>query len=232
VEKAIFDLRLAFGGKDLRSAWPLLSGNTAVRQALTHLLKKGHDLHQVLEEFANRGKQLDNCYKRISGALDLLDVFAESGRSDAILWMETRGQGLLLYQTPLDIAPLFRSRIEATGCHCIFTSATLSVNGDFSHFAAQLGIPDVRAETWDSPFDYRTQTLCYLPEGMPDPRDAAYTSLVIDKAVPPERKSRVPTVLASNTGCLSPARRTDVPSLILLVTAAAAARRGRGSRLS
>ena len=184
VEKSILDLRLAFGGKDLRSAWPQLSGNTAVRQALTHLLKKGHDLHQVLEEFANRGKQLDNCYKRISGALDLLDVFAESGRSDAILWMETRGQGLLLYQTPLDIAPLFRSRIEATGCHCIFTSATLSVNGDFSHFAAQLGIPDVRAETWDSPFDYRTQTLCYLPEGMPDPRDAAYTGMVIAKAVP------------------------------------------------
>ena len=40
------------------------------------------------------------------------------------------------------------------------------------------------------------------------------------------------TVLANSTGCLRPTRRTEVPILILSVTAPAVARTVRGSRLS
>jgi ATP-dependent DNA helicase DinG len=183
VEKAVRDLRLAFGVKDQRSAWHQASSE-AVLEALQHLLVTGHDLHQMLAEFANRGQQLENCYKRLSDALNRLEAFTKSSPAESIQWLETRGQGFLLYQTPLDIAPLYRCRIDATGSLCIYTSATLTVNGDFTHFAAQLGLGDVRAEGWDSPFDYRTQALCYLPQAMPDPRDEAYTDRVVEAAIP------------------------------------------------
>ena len=184
VEKSVRDLRLGFGRQDQRSAWHLLSGKAAIRDALAKLMSRGHDLHQVLEQFANRGKQLDNCYRRLAGFLDLLDVFMEGREQGTILWLETRGQGFLLYQTPMDIAELFRSRMEEYGCQSIFTSATLSVNDDFSHFAGQMGLADINARSWSSPFDYRAQALCYLPEDMPDPRDEAHTRTVIDRAVP------------------------------------------------
>ena len=48
----------------------------------------------------------------------------------------------------------------------VFTSATLAVAGDFSHFIERLGLED-RCETLciDSPFDYARQALLYLPHG-------------------------------------------------------------------
>ena len=184
VEKSIRDLRLAFGRPDQRGAWHQLSGNQAIRESLDNLMNKGHDLHLALEQLANRGKQLDNCFKRLAVFLDLLDIFVEGRQSDSILWLETRGQGFLFYQTPMDIAALFRARITDYGCQSIFTSATLSVNGNFSYFSGQLGMDDFPARTWDSPFDYHTQSLCYLPDNMPDPRDAAHTRAVVDMAVP------------------------------------------------
>jgi len=58
---------------------------------------------------------------------------------------------------------------EATQAAWIFTSATLSVAGDFQHFARQLGIDDPHAISLESPFDYAAQALCYLPANVPDP---------------------------------------------------------------
>jgi len=184
VEKSVRDLRLAFGKQDRRSAWHQISGNQQVSEGLAVLMNKGHDLHQALEQFANRGKQLENCFKRLGNFLDLLDVFMEGRQTDSILWLETRGQGFLFYQTPMDIADLFRVRMDDYGCLNIYTSATLSVNGNFSHFASRMGMLDINARSWSSPFDYRAQALCYLPDDMPDPRDEVHTSTVVDRAVP------------------------------------------------
>jgi ATP-dependent DNA helicase DinG len=220
MEKSVLDLRLAFGSGDQRSSWHQVYAGAAVQQALTLLLRKGQDLHQVLEDFADRGKRLENCCARIAAALNQLDEFTDTGSSDSIQWLETRGQGFLLYQTPLDIAPLFHARITASGCVCIFTSATLSVNGDFSHFSGQLGLADVRVEAWDSPFDYRSQTLCYLPEGMPDPRADSYTGRVIEMAIPVIKLTRGRAFLlftshrALNQAAAIISSRLDYPILV------------------
>jgi ATP-dependent DNA helicase DinG len=66
----------------------------------------------------------------------------------------------------------------------VFTSATLSVGGDFSHFATRLGLQDAATLQIDSPFDYETQALLYLPEGMPEPTSPAYVPAVIEATLP------------------------------------------------
>jgi len=52
------------------------------------------------------------------------------------------------------------------------------------HFAGQMGLDHVNTAIWNSPFDYPSQTLCYLPEGLPDPRATGYTDDVIRQAIP------------------------------------------------
>ena len=66
----------------------------------------------------------------------------------------------------------------------VFTSATLSVNRQFDYFSARLGLKEVKTRDWDSPFDFTTQSLLYLPRGLPDPRSQEFTGLLVERAVP------------------------------------------------
>ena len=189
-EKAIRDLRLSFSGEDKRVAWAGLKETADVSAALSTLLDKMDAVYQVLEDFAGRGKSLDNCHKRTGTALAYLDQFNDREEDEYIRWLELRGNGFFLHRTPLDIADVFRTRISEYDCLSIFTSATLSVNRRFDHFSAQLGLEEVKSVSWDSPFDFKTQSLLYLPRGLPDPGTPGFTGSVVEKSIPLLRLTR------------------------------------------
>ena len=184
LEKALRDLRLSFPREDKRVAWAGLKETADVSAALSALLEQMAAVSQVLEAFADRGKLLDNCHKRIAAALAMLHQFNETEADEYIRWLEIRGNGFFLHQTPLDIADVFRTRMGEYDCMSIFTSATLSVDRRFDHFSAQLGLEEVKARGWDSPFDFKTQSLLYLPRGLPDPRTSGFTESLVEKSVP------------------------------------------------
>jgi ATP-dependent DNA helicase DinG len=66
----------------------------------------------------------------------------------------------------------------------VFTSATLSLGEDFTHFTSRLGLGDAGTLKIDSPFDYERQSLLYLPTGLPEPQDPSFVTEVITRAVP------------------------------------------------
>jgi ATP-dependent DNA helicase DinG len=67
----------------------------------------------------------------------------------------------------------------------VFTSATLAVGEDFSHFCNQLGLDaETRTEKWDSPFDYAHQALWYVPKGLVEPSHAEFVERVLDASLP------------------------------------------------
>jgi ATP-dependent DNA helicase DinG len=72
----------------------------------------------------------------------------------------------------------------------IFTSATLALDGDFSHFQSQLGLDTAQTGHWPSPFDYARQALLYLPPGLPEPSAPDYTERVVELALPVVTASR------------------------------------------
>ena len=183
-EKAVRDLRLSFPRENNRVAWAGVKETEEVAGALSTLLEKMAGVHKVLEDFAARGKALDNCHKRVVAASALLDRFNEREEDEFIRWLEIRGNGFYLNQTPLDIAGVFRSRMEDSGHMNVFTSATLSVNRQFDYFSARLGLEEVEARGWDSPFDFNTQSLLYLPRGLPDPGAHDFIGRLMEKAVP------------------------------------------------
>ena len=103
-----------------------------------------------------------------------------AGRRPAI-WSEDRVRGTL----PARLTPLRgRRRSSATEARrpraWIFTSATLAVGEDFSHFLGRIGAPTANAVRIESPFDFESQAMIYLPEGMPDPASREYTARVVD----------------------------------------------------
>ncbi|HXD52158.1 MAG TPA: ATP-dependent DNA helicase, partial [Burkholderiales bacterium] len=75
-------------------------------------------------------------------------------------------------------------QVESTGRAWIFTSATLAVARDFTHYTHELGLANAATGCWDSPFDYLSQGLLYVPRALPPPNTREHTDAVVDAALP------------------------------------------------
>ncbi len=101
-----------------------------------------------------------------------------------IRWLELTPHAVLLHATPLNVGERFARQVEEGARAWVFTSATLSVRGDFRHFLAELGLEGADTGYWESPFDYPNQALLYVPQAMPDPNAPDYTRACVEAAWP------------------------------------------------
>ncbi len=189
-QTALKKLRLVFSKKDKRIAWQEIINENTSHCDIEEFQNSLHEMEKNLDELSQRSKSLDNCWRRCGNFISMLETFLERESDDMIQWVETKGQGFILHQTPLDISQSFQSRLAEYGCNCIYTSATLAVADDFNHFSSRLGLTEITAQTWHSPFDFTRQALLYLPTGMPDPRESGYPDAVVNAALPVIRASR------------------------------------------
>lgn len=104
--------------------------------------------------------------------------------------VETTQRGFALSLMPFDISVRFQAMLQARRCAWIFTSATLSLGEDFTHFSARLGLAEIATLKIESPFDFERQSLLYLPVGMPEPASPAYVAAVMETALPLIEASR------------------------------------------
>jgi ATP-dependent DNA helicase DinG len=182
-EKAVRDLRLVFGVYDRRITWVDISGEDTVSKTLTCLLNTLQQVLDSLSVVSERGKLLENCCHRCNHQFDFIESFTESVSDDYVQWVEVRGKSFYLNRTPVDIAETFQARLASYDANTVFTSATLAVKNDFSHFSRQLGLDSMRTQVWESPFDYQQQALLFLPETLPDPRTPKFIEEFIQTAV-------------------------------------------------
>jgi ATP-dependent DNA helicase DinG len=103
---------------------------------------------------------------------------------ETVRWIEVFTHAVQLHQTPLSVAPIFSKQRAGVPRAWVFTSATLSVKNDFTHYAAQMGLSSERSMTLPSPFDYPNQGLLYVPRDMPPPSAPHFTDAVLDAAIP------------------------------------------------
>jgi ATP-dependent DNA helicase DinG len=179
LESIIHQLRLALGQTDRRAAWSEVAGDVALQSALQQLAECLQQLLDWLEIAAERGKRLESCRARAALISERLTLLMNSASSEYIHWFETFRTSFRLNLTPLNVAPVFRSCMEALPSAWVFTSATLAVGDSFEHFAGQLGLDDARRLKLDSPFDYQRNALLYLPENMPAPNERHYVDAVV-----------------------------------------------------
>ncbi|MFN7086303.1 MAG: ATP-dependent DNA helicase [Burkholderiales bacterium] len=184
LDKAARDLRLACTEDSARLPLHALKGAAAFESALAGVIKKLNIINELLESQAPRSEGLEKCRQRAAELAAQIARWRE-GRDDGyVRWIEVYSHSLQLNATPLSIAGIFRKQMEDHVRAWIFTSATLSVGGDFSHYGNELGLDDAATASWDSPFDFRNQALLYAPPDMPDPNTRDYTRAVVDAALP------------------------------------------------
>ncbi len=188
LEKAARDLRLAFK-KEGRMAADATQSIKEFAPALKTLGEKLKNLAGLLEKQAERSEGLENCWQRAQELVAMLKVWqnvapAATPANGVVRWLEVFHHSLQLNTTPLSIADIFAKQISGHPRAWIFTSATLAVKQNFSHYQHEMGLLEARTACWDSPFNYQEQALLYVPQNLPEPNTEGYTDAVVQAALP------------------------------------------------
>jgi len=173
-----------------RGSWQQLISDETVRSALQALDGSVHSLAESAEELHGRARGMDGCIDRVRELQLRLDRFDAGQAPGEVRWFEKRGRGFAIHITPLDVSSAFSEFRENMDASWLFTSATLSVGGDFRHFTTQMGLDDAETLQLDSPFDYPNKALMWLPDELPEPRDPEFVPALLDIAVPLLEASR------------------------------------------
>lgn len=184
LDKAARDLRLVFA-EDV-GRWPLetVRDRKGFEPAFVDAGAALDELVAHLENQAQRAPGLENCWQR---GRELAAAYARwqgPPPAETVRWVEAFSHALAFNTTPLSVADIFKKQIEGSARAWIFTSATLSVKGDFTHYRRQLGLLDAASASWESPFEYGRQAILYAPPGMPEPNTPGYTRAVVEAALP------------------------------------------------
>jgi ATP-dependent DNA helicase DinG len=125
-----------------------------------------------------------NCARRGATLANGLAALRELADDSGLRWVDATQSGLLLQYTPFEIAERLREYVQARPCAWVFTSATLAIGEDFSHFAARIGLGEARTLRIGSPFDYRDQARIFLPPRMPEPQHPGFAARFIEVCAP------------------------------------------------
>ncbi|MDQ3185729.1 MAG: ATP-dependent DNA helicase, partial [Pseudomonadota bacterium] len=195
MEKAARDLRLTIEGENTRMPLVAVMKNAGFGGALDDLLTRLDALAAMLESQAERSEGLENCWQRAREITGGLKRWRDEAEAEGFVrWVEVFSHALQLNATPLSIAEIFNKQLSGSPRAWIFTSATLSVKGDFSHYNGEMGLDmrlnASRSACWDSPFDFANQALLYVPTSMPEPNSREYTEEAVKAALPVLKASR------------------------------------------
>ncbi len=185
LEQAVREFRLALEGLPQRGSATRLNAHAAAGAGLALLDTALAELCAGLSGLVDSSPGFAACADRADAALMRLRRWREGQTlDDDVRWFELTQRGFTLQRTPLDVSGPLRDYREASRAAWIFTSATLAVDGDFSHISTRLGLESPRELLQASPFDWRRQALCYLPRGLPEPNARDYGAAVVEKARP------------------------------------------------
>jgi ATP-dependent DNA helicase DinG len=160
-------LALMGDGRHLVKDFQGLAGMDSLIGALREAgreLKKQEDFSGMWETLARRAGEL----------VSELEVFRSGTLENYVSWIERRGRGVFLEACPVDVSGMLRERLFEHVPSCVLTSATLTVAESFEYFRQRIGMDSGRELSLSTEFNVRSQTMLYVPKGMPDYRHPNY----------------------------------------------------------
>lgn len=159
--------------------------NSEFRRAGGELSEVIKQLTTQLDPLREHDDQTGHLHRRLESMQENFAATLNKDNEDRyIFWFRQykghKGQkgGFSLHATPLQAATLFAEKSKPYNANWIYTSATLSVVGDFSYFKKCLGL-NCDDATLGTPYDYQKQAALYIPSGIPDPGSRKQTSAFV-----------------------------------------------------
>ena len=155
-----------------------------IREPLDKLRLALGELNTAIAEIVDASIELEKLHEQLAGATERLALLADDDAWDGLRWVEINPRSLRINLTPLDVSATLSGLINNAHQAWIFTSATLAVGEDFSHFASRMGLNNVTGLTFPSPFPVEQNGLVYLPPDLPQPSEFGHTESVLESVVP------------------------------------------------
>ncbi|MFT5837661.1 MAG: ATP-dependent DNA helicase DinG [Flavobacteriales bacterium] len=184
------DLRILFPENTAKGNWRQMLSRDDVKTQINKLTDSLDILHEVLKLHLGRDKDLDNIYERVSESKGKLARLTDTTQLGVSLWYETTMRHVVLHLTPLSISKKFADFIAEPKRSWVFTSATLMVDGGFSHFQKQMGLDNATTLSLDSPFDYPNQAMLCVPRFLPEPNAREMRATLLDISIKVVKASR------------------------------------------
>lgn len=182
LQTAIRNLRLAAPRKEGKHQ--LSEVLPDIRDALHELRVALGELQEALLDFIDASVELEKLHEQLVSVIERLAVLASEESWDGLRWLDVNPRSLRLNLTPLDVSATLNSMINNPQQAWIFTSATLAVGDDFSHFLSRMGLTGTTALTFPSPYAVADNGLVYLPPDLPEPSNPLHTSASLEAIAP------------------------------------------------
>jgi ATP-dependent DNA helicase DinG len=153
------------------------------------------DLHEALKSLEHRvtseEEQLEvsAAATRVFEFNNTISALLNQNMKEYVYWLEVtpkkRFTRATLRGMPINISEELHEQVFSKIDRAVLTSATLTTNRSFEHIKERLGCAPKEESTLDSPFDYSSQALLYLPQDMPEPGEAVaeYVSALADRTL-------------------------------------------------
>ncbi len=155
-----------------------------LREPLDELRMAIAELATALSEFCDASVDIEKVHGQLGVAGERLALLVSEDAWDGLRWLEVNPRSMRLNLTPLDVSSTLSGLINNDYQAWIFTSATLAIGEDFSHFTSRMGLSDVTGLTFPSPYAIDQHGLVYMPDGLPQPSEFGYTEEVLEKISP------------------------------------------------
>ena len=186
--KAVRQLRAEAPHKEGR--YELAAVMADLRTSVDTLRDALQGLQQTIRALADNSVEADKLHEQLIDIIERLTVLVSEDSWDGLRWLDVNPRSLRLNLTPLDVAETMRGVVGAAHQAWVFTSATLAVGEDFSHFTSRMGIDAARTLTFPSPYDLAQTGIVWTPAGMPQPSDPGHTAAMMDAVLPLTKVSR------------------------------------------
>ncbi|MBX7046774.1 MAG: DEAD/DEAH box helicase [Ignavibacteria bacterium] len=128
---------------------------------LVPVCKDENQANEVLE-FINKFNAFKNTIN------EFLEQRSNTKGKGYVYWVEFANRrpdsNITLSSSSIDLSDYFRKNIFRENNSTIFTSATLTINNNFTYFKKRLGAESVDELKLDSPFDYERQVKIFIPK--------------------------------------------------------------------
>ncbi|WCE30548.1 ATP-dependent DNA helicase [Vibrio sp. SCSIO 43137] len=184
LSQTAMDMRIVLGDTGFRGNWRDAVRSEPVQREISRL-KDVLDLAlEVLKLLLGRSQLLDTAFERATLIKSRLERVCDVSITGYSYWYETTPRHFSLHITPLTVADKFKEQLEIKQGAWIFTSATLSVSGDFAHFTRRLGLEPSQQFSLPSPFDYQSQARLCVPRYLPEPNSAGLAKKLVRMLAP------------------------------------------------
>jgi ATP-dependent DNA helicase DinG len=153
------------------------------REAYDGLMNAMKGLETEFASLTQKPEELLRIARRSFEIRQELAFLFESNEKNYVYWFERRNKGVFLAATPIDISQILRERLFEAFDTVILTSATLTVGNRFEYIRQRLGLDHSKENALPHEFDYQSQALLYLPQKIPDVRDAGFAAKAADEIV-------------------------------------------------